>query len=134
MSTQLETKMTTHQATRFWGGKDHGQMLQITASTPLNLRDNALDQIQEEGHIVLTMEEAAALAQTLGQFVRAEAVRRQGLLKQQLRELQLAEKTVFHEVAELPSDYFSPSDMSVAMVAKYCPKAKPVVPTSAPTP
>jgi hypothetical protein len=123
MSTELKTKMTEHTVVRFWGGDDRGVCLQVTASAPLKVRDSIADQLQEEGFIHLTMEESAALCNDLGAFVKAEAVRRQGLLKEQIEQAKLDMKTVLHEVAELPDDLMAGPALAVDMVSKFCPKA-----------
>jgi len=86
MSESVETKMTDHQVLEFWGGNSRGVCLQVTASDPLRPRDTVGEQLQEEGFIQLTMEEASALCNDIAGFVKREAVRRQALLKAELRE------------------------------------------------
>ena len=122
MATEINTKMTDHTVNQFWGGEDRGMCLQVTASTPLRIRDTIGEQLQEEGFIQLTMEEAAALCNDLGAFVKREAVRRQTLLRQEIERAKLAEKTVFHEVSELPSDLMAGPELAVLMVSRFCPK------------
>lgn len=122
MGTEIETKMTEHTAKEFWGGDDRGVCLQVTASGPLRVRETAGKQIQEEGFIQLTMEEAAALCSDLGGFVKREAMRRQSLLKAEIAKAKIAEKTVFHEVAELPSNLMAGPELAVLMVSRFCPK------------
>lgn len=122
MGTEIETKMTEHTAKEFWGGDDRGVCLQVTASGPLRVRETAGKQIQEEGFIQLTMEEAAALCNDLGGFVKREAMRRQALLKAEVEQAKIAEKTVFHEVASLPSDLMGVAELAVTMVSRFCPK------------
>ena len=90
MSESVETKMTDHQVIEFWCGNSRGVRLQVTASDPLRLRDTVSEQLQEEGFIQLTMEEAFALCNDLVGFVKREAVRRQALLKAELREAKIA--------------------------------------------
>jgi len=68
------------------------------------------------------MEEAAALCDALGGFVKREAKRRQGLLRDELQRLKIAERTVFNEVSELPDDLMAGPGLAVRMVALYCPK------------
>jgi len=123
MSESVETKMTDHVADEFWGGNSRGVCLQVTASA-LRIRATIDEQLQEEGFIQLTMEEASALCNDLVGFVKREAVRRQALLKAELREAKIAEKTVFHEVAELPSDLMAGPELAVLMVSRFCPKTK----------
>ena len=71
MSESVETKMTDHQVIEFWGGNSRGVCLQVTASA-LRIRATIDEQLQEEGFIQLTMEEAAALCNDLGRFVKRE--------------------------------------------------------------
>ena len=123
MSTELQTKMASHTISRFWGGDDRGVCVQVTSSTLLKARDSIAEQLQDEGFIRLTMEEAAALCNDLGAFVKAEAIRRQGLLKEQLEQAKLEMKTVFHEGEELPADLMAGPELAVDMVSKFCPKS-----------
>ena len=122
MGTEIKTKMTGHIAKEFWGGDNRGVCLQVTASSPLRVRETIGDQLQEEGFIQLTMEEAAALCNVLGGFIKREAKRRQALLKDEIAKAKIAEKTVFHEVAELPSDLMAGPELAVLMVSRFCPK------------
>ena len=122
MGTTINTKMTEHTAKEFWGGDERGVCVQVTASTPLRVCETITEQLQEEGHIQLTMEEAAALCNDLGGFVKREAVRRQALLKAEIEKAKIAEKTVFHEVAGLPSDLMAGPELAVLMVSRFCPK------------
>jgi hypothetical protein len=69
------------------------------------------------------MEEAAALCSTLGEYIKREAQRRQSLLRADLARLKVAEKTVFHEIAELPQDLMAGPKLAIAMVSKFCPKS-----------
>jgi hypothetical protein len=116
MSTELKTKMSDHSMTQFWGGDNRGVCVQITASAPLQVYDTV------EGWIQLTMEEAAALCSDLSAFVKREAKRRQQLLRSQLDQLKIAQKTVLHEVVELPENMMADPDLAVLMVSKLCPK------------
>ena len=122
MGTKLNTKMTNHTAKEFWGGDDLGVCMQVTASSPLRVRETIGEQLQEEGFIQLTMEEAAALCNDLGGFVKREAKRRQALLKDEIAKAKVAEKTVFHEVAGLPSELMAGPELAVLMVSRFCPK------------
>ena len=108
MSTEIETKMTSHAAYQYWGGDVLGTCLQING---------------EEGCTQLTLEEAVALCNTLGSFIRREAVRRQQLLRAEIERLKITERTVFHEVAELPEDLMAGPELAVRMVSRYCPAA-----------
>jgi hypothetical protein len=86
MGTEIATKMSSHTAKEFWGGDDRGVCLQVTASGPLRVQETIGKQIQEEGFIQLTMEEAAALCNDLVGFVKREAMRRQALLKAEIEQ------------------------------------------------
>ena len=123
MGTEITTKMSGHTAKEFWGGDGRGVCLQVTASAPLRVRETIGDQLQEEGFIQLTMEEAAALCNDLGGFVKREATRRQALLKAEIEHAKIAEKTVFHEVATLPSDLMAGPELAVLMVSRFCPRS-----------
>ena len=123
MGTEIDTRMTEHNVKQFWGGDSRGVCLQITAATPLKVCDSIEEQIQEEGHIQLTMEEAAAMCNDLGRFVREEAQRRQSLLREEIAQAKVTERTVFQEVAELPADLMAGPKLAVLMVSRFCPKA-----------
>ena len=120
--TEIETKMKHHTVTLFWGGDTKGAAIQITASGKFNLRESIADQIQEEGFIVLTMEEACALCNDLLKFINDEAKRRQALLKDQVQKAKALERTVFGEIASLPISDFAVAAVAVDMVSKFCPK------------
>jgi len=122
MGNEITTKMSAHTAREFWGGDDRGVCLQVTASAPLRVREAIGNQLQEEGFIQLTMEEAAALCNNLGGFIQREATRRQALLTAEIERAKITEKTVFHEVASLPSDLMAGPELAVAMVSRFCPK------------
>jgi len=121
MGTEIKTKMLDHATKEFWGGDQRGVCLQVTASSPLRIKETIADQLHEEGFIQLTMTEAAALCNDLQGFVKREAMRRQELLRAQINQLKMAEKTVFQEVAALPLDFIDTSGLVVSMVAKLCP-------------
>lgn len=110
MSTQLETKLKDHVAIMYYGGDDKGLMIQITKV--------------DGGYLQFTLSEAAALANTLSEFITYECERRQGLLKQQIADLKIASKTVFDEVANLPRSLLEVPTISVQMVEQFCPKHK----------
>jgi len=122
MGTKIDSKMTDHSAKEFWGGNDRGVCLQVMASTPLRVRDTIEEQLQEEGFIQLTMEEAASLCSDLGAFIKREAVRRQTLLREELERVKITEKMVFHEVLELPENLMAGPELAVLMVSLFCPK------------
>ncbi len=123
MSTKLPSEMTTHTATEFWGGDARGVCLQVTSSLPTTIRDSAEEQTHEEGFIQVTLEEAAALYNTLGVFITNEAKRRQALLQDEIVRLELNGRTVFHEVAELDRSLIAGPAVSVTLISNLCPKA-----------
>jgi len=122
MSRKIESKMTGHEAVEFWGGDDNGVCLQVQTSTPLVVRGSTKEQIQEPGFIQLTMEEGAELCNVLSAFVKDEAIRRQSLLREKLKCMQEVQRTVFNEVACLPSELFAGQKMAITMVSRFCPK------------
>lgn len=124
MGTEVETKMTEHLATHFWGGDDKGVCIQITASKPMKLCYTINEQIQQEGFVQLTMEEAAELCSVLNDFICEEARRRKDLLRDELKRIQLSTDTVFHEVMNLHDDIFKVPNLAVLMVSKFCPKVR----------
>jgi hypothetical protein len=117
MGTHINTKMTHHDIKEFWGGDERGVCLQITASS-------AWQTIGDEGYIQVTMEEAAELCNDLARFVKRDAIRRQGLLRESIKQAQICERTVFTEIAELPDEFLGVKDMVVSMVSRFCPKVK----------
>ena len=114
MSKEVETTMKSHSLTEFWGGDDRGVCIQVTS----------LSSVDDEGFVSLTMEEAAALCGDLSKFIKREAVRRQALLKEQLAELKISERTVFNEVIELSDDHMTVAEIAIGMVSAFCPKTR----------
>lgn len=112
MGTEVKTKMENHTVKEFWGGDDRGVCLQITS----------IEAVDGEGFVQLTMEEAAALCNDLGAFIKREAMRRQKLLREQLAQMKLNERTVFNEVSELPDELMAGPELAVMMVSRFCPK------------
>lgn len=112
MGTEVDTKMKSHILKQFWGGDKRGTCLQITST----------EAIDGEGFIQLTMEEAAILCNDLGAYVKREAIRRQELLRAQLEQMKLDERTVFNEVLELPSDLMAGPEIVIEMISRFCPK------------
>jgi hypothetical protein len=104
--------MTEHTACKFFGGNERGMCVEISKN------DDSADYIQ------LTMTEAAALVNTLMPFIKEEAQRRQGLLREWLADLKSAERSVFHEIGELSPEFFETVKTSVALVDKFCPKVR----------
>ena len=124
MSTELATKMTAHSINQYWGGDDRGVMVQVTTAKALVVSPTVVKQLQQEGFVKLTMEEAVSLCSDLGQFIKREAVRRQGLLREDIERTKIVERTVFHEVCELPADMMAGPELAVEMVSRFCPKHK----------
>lgn len=121
MSKEIQTSMKNHTMTEFWGGKQRGVCVQVTAAD-VKIADTVADQIQNEGYITLTMMEAATLANELSSFVAREALRRKDLLSKNVRSMRELEKTIFEEVAALGPELFEPSaPLSVSLVDKFCP-------------
>lgn len=121
MGERMETKMKDHDITQFPGGSDRGVCVQISSSKDIRVCETLLEQIQEEGFIQLTMEEASALQNDLCRFVKEEASRRIELLRKQIGDLKEIEKTVFKEILALPVDDMG-QDLIVDMVSRFCPK------------
>ena len=122
MSTEIESKMMDHSLVELWGGDEYGVCLQITTITPLKVHNSIAEQLQEPGFIQVTMEEAAVLCNDLGRFVKREAQRRQALLRAQLEQLKINERTVFNEVAEIPDDLMAGPELAVLAISRFCPK------------
>jgi hypothetical protein len=112
MSTEIATRMEDHLFTRFWGGDTRGGCVQITAQNTTH----------GEGFIQLTMEEAAALCHELSVFLKDEALRRQKLLREQIQGLQVLEKTIFQEIANLSPDLLEVPLFVVNTISQTCPK------------
>lgn len=109
--------MPRHSLATFWGGARRGVGLQITST------EQTGQQFDREGFIQLTMEDASELIGHLAQFVKDEATRRQSLLSKQITDLRTAERTIFHEIAELSPECFEVPRIAVNLVAKFCPKS-----------
>ena len=116
--TEIETKMPRHMLASFWGGSLRGVCLQIACN------DQSGQQFDREGFIRLTMEDASELIGHLAQFVKDEATRRQSLLSAQITDLLNAERTIFHEIAELSPERFEVPRIAINLVSKFCPKIK----------
>jgi len=113
MPTEIKTNMKDNTLFEFWGGNLRGVCILVSS---VDGRDGA-------SHITLTMEDAAALCADLSAFVKREAQRRQALLKDELERLKIAERTVFHEITEIPANEFMTSALfSVKAVSFLCPK------------
>ena len=69
MGTEISTKMAKYTVKRFWGGNDRGVCLQITSSKPFKVKETIMEQIQLEGFIQLTIEDASELCKVLTKFV-----------------------------------------------------------------
>lgn len=116
MSKEIETNLPRHKLREFWGGDNRGVCVQVTCSDPIT------GDLDQEGYVQLTMEDASELIGHLAKFVKEEAVRRQSLLRKQLEDLKLADRSVFHEIAALDPNLFDVPASSVKFVAALCPK------------
>lgn len=116
MSTDIETKLSRHLLRSFWGGDSRGVCVQITCNDPIT------GEPDQEGYVQLTMEDASELLCHLSRFVKKEAMRRQLILKDQLKLLKETERTVFHEIANLSPELFDVPNNCVMFVSKFCPK------------
>jgi hypothetical protein len=76
MSTEIITAMKDHTLVEFWGGDRRGLCAQVTA-TKIPIEDSVLHQLQVEGFITLTLDEACELISALTGFIKREATRRQ---------------------------------------------------------
>ena len=109
--------MPRHSLATFWGGAERGLCMQITST------EQTGQQFDREGFIQLTMEDASELIGHLAQFVKDEATRRQSLLSEQITDLLNAERTIFHEIAQLSPERFEVPHCAVKLVSKFCPKS-----------
>ena len=69
MSTVIETSMLDHSVVEFYGGARRGPCLQITSLKPVQVRDTLLEQLQDEGFIHLTLDEATILRDVLTMWI-----------------------------------------------------------------
>ena len=125
MSREIKTEMKNHSITQFWGGDNCGSCLQITSEIS-NISTNVPDQLQQEGFIQLTMEDAVDLCNSLFFFIKEEALRRQKLLKEELKDWELKERTVFQEVGDLRKELLRFPELTIRAISNYCPKAKKI--------
>lgn len=113
MRKEMETEMKSHQAFLETNGGESESYLFVTSGS-----------VQDEQELCFTMEEAVALCDNLGKFIKIEALRRQNLLKEQLQDLKAKERSVFHEVSEINGTFMDVPKMSVKLISMYCPKKK----------
>ena len=125
MSREIKTEMKNHSITQFWGGNKRGSCLQITSEIS-NISTNVPDQLQQEGFIQLTMEDAVDLCNSLFFFIKEEALRRQKLLKEELKEWELKERTVFQEIGDLREELLHFPELTIRAISNFCPKAKKI--------
>lgn len=123
MSTELEpTKM--HFITEFGGGDTRGVMLQITRKDPFD--DEGLNKITNgRGVIQVDLEEAVELYNTLGQYMKREAIRRQKCLSETIDMYKEMQRTVLHEIRNLPESNFDPIVVALPYVLRMCPVVSP---------
>lgn len=112
MSTEIESNLKEHTLVEYFGGKDRGVCLQVTA---LHSKD------KDNGHITLDITEAAELAYQLAQYCQREAMRRQKVLQKRIADLKAFEKTIFSEVAGIGIAEYEVNKMLVGMVAAVAP-------------
>jgi hypothetical protein len=113
MGTEIESALQHHLLKEFFGGKDKGVCLQITAVEPGE---------PATGYLQLDLVEAAELAYQLGKYCEREAKRRQAILKEQIVEMKELEKTVYREVADMDIGQFKVTKLLVGMVNSLTPK------------
>ncbi len=113
MGTEIDSELKHHLLKEFFGGKDKGVCLQITAVEPGE---------PATGYLQLDLVEAAELAYQLAMYCEREAKRRQALLKEQIAGLKELEKTVFAEIRDLDIGQFEVSRLMVSMVNSLTPK------------
>ena len=115
MGTEIESSLQHHLLKEFFGGKDKGVCLQITAVEPGE---------PATGYLQLDLVEAAELAYQLGKYCEREAKRRQAILKEQIVEMKELEKTVFAEIRDLDIGQYEVTRLMVSMVDSLTPKEK----------
>lgn len=69
MSKTIKTNMLDHSVVEFYGGVSRGPCLQITSLKPIQVRDTLLEQLQNEGFIHLTLDEAIILRDVLTTWI-----------------------------------------------------------------
>lgn len=113
MSTEVKTNLRNHSVVTFWGGNERGVCVQITAK----------NRASEEAFVRLDILDVAELLQVLQQFALQEATRRQALLRDLIKQLQLEQRSVFSEIAELNLSGYGLTGAQVALnlVHAYCP-------------
>lgn len=109
MSTEL-LNIGQCSVTKFYGGHNHGVVIQIT---PL------VDEF-----VTLNLSDAVKLRNVLSHYVYEEAVRRRDLLSEQIQELKNIDKTIFSDIAKLDTVMLQVPDISVQLIDKFCPKHK----------
>jgi len=114
MSTEIKTKLPRYNVVSFWGSESQGRMLQITPTAPIT---GSLD---DEGHIRIDLAEAVEMVRVMSDWIIAEAERRQGLLREQIRELEIQRRTVFSEIAEMKLQ--RPTFPEIPFILNICPK------------
>ena len=106
MSTEIELESKDIHMVQFWGGNEKGSCIQLTG---------------EHGYVQLGLAEAAEIAYELSMYVKAESVRRQRLLKQQIADLKSAEKNVFNEIADMNLSEYEVNKIVTGYVGAFCP-------------
>lgn len=115
MSTELESR-TKFALTRYWGGADEGCKIQVTEpDSDYAIRQNMIGAIQ------LTAAEAMQLANDLREFAIWEAARRQAILREEIKDKQIFEKTIFQEMSRLDLRQFQVLEDATLLVLKFNP-------------
>jgi len=113
MSTEIKTKLPRHNVVSYWGNVNQGRMIQVTPTAPITGSPD------DEGHIRLDLAEAVELVRVMSDWIITEAERRQGLLRDQIRELEIADRTVFHEISEMKLE--RPTFPEIPFILSTCP-------------
>lgn len=129
MSNQVPTDMVSHNLVKFWGGDERGFVVQVISNQlPVpSVSDKTLS-TKADGFVTLTMEEACALCNNLGEFIIEECKRRQALLDVKIKDLGIDHDAVLKQVSMLDPALFRVRNIVTNLVAKLCPityKRKP---------
>lgn len=102
--------------TSYWGGVNDGCRLQITMKNGVHAEKENLT-----GAIQIGLADAIDLYNQLGQWIKQECERRQGLLKEEIKDKQMFEKSIFKEISDIDSALI----FNQPLVAKYILKLAP---------
>ena len=82
--------------TQFWGGDERGGCLQVTMPCSQYAFDQNLI-----GAVQLDLKDAALLVADIQKWMVQEAKRRQKILREDIKDLEIFDRTIFREIAEL---------------------------------